>query len=186
MSGILVLPSDRIPLLEEVHHVPLHFSNDGVSKVSSYFVPREIGSGSTAKLGASLRGRSLEGFSEALPTGTHVGILYRELHAGALNAALSRSRAKKNQSGGSRRQFMGDDDSDHGDGSENDGSSDDAGRPERAWVVDGTFKSITTWTHDTQFTEHSVVPRALEWLSVAKALHGVVENEKSAVKESQA
>jgi hypothetical protein len=154
--------------LEEVHHVPLHFSTDGVSKVSSYFVPN----GATAKLSASLRGRLLEGFPEPLPPGTHIGILYRELHAGALNAALSRSRAKKTKSGGSRRQLAaGDDESCQGDGSENDGSSDDAGRPERAWVVDGTFKSITTWTHDTQFTEHSVVPRALEWLSVADALH---------------
>lgn len=41
----------------------------------------------------------------------------------------------------------------------------------RALAVDGVFSSVTRWTHDAPHTDHDVVPRALEWLAIAKALH---------------
>lgn len=41
----------------------------------------------------------------------------------------------------------------------------------RAWAVDGKFRTLTAWLHDVPASEHDTLPRALEWMAVARALH---------------
>ena len=47
-----------------------------------------------------------------------------------------------------------------------------AGRPSgRVWALDARFTKVTTWQHDTPATVQDMLPRALEWMRVAAALH---------------
>ena len=175
MSSVLIEPVLRTnaPVLK-IHHVPVHFSRDSPAKVSSYFVPTVTGS-TDASLRATLRGRALDGHESLLSTsGNMTGAIFRELDMFARQTVLARHRATAAAS----RKGDGDSDGDGSDiigGGEGDGDGDGDGdggnRHERVWVIDGTFKTITTWTHDTPYTEHDVIPRALEFIAVSHALH---------------
>jgi hypothetical protein len=47
-----------------------------------------------------------------------------------------------------------------------------ASRPSgRVWALDARFTKVTTWQHDTPATEQDMLPRALEWMRLAAALH---------------
>ena len=45
------------------------------------------------------------------------------------------------------------------------------GGVQRAMVVDATFASLTCWQHERPSTDADLVPVALEWLELARALH---------------
>ena len=176
MSSVLIEPvRTNAPL--KIHHVPVHFSRDSPAKVSSYFVPTVTGSTSDASssspstpssssLRATLRGRALEGHESILSTSNMTGVIFRELDMFARQTVLARHRA----SAAAASKGNGDSDGDGSDISGGDGG-DGGVRHERVWVIDGTFKTITTWTHDTPYTEHDVIPRALEFIAVSHALH---------------
>ena len=182
-SSVLVVPRAHAPEVI-MHHVPVHFARDGLAKVSSYFVPSSCGT--EGALRASLRGRALDGFEVALPVNTS-GVVFRELEGGRAREAVALAKQQRKRVGsksaasrgrGAHRHRHDDDDDDEDDDEDDDDDDienvdelDNLSQIERAWVVDGTFKTITTWTHDTPYTEHDVLPRALEWLAVAHALH---------------
>jgi hypothetical protein len=52
------------------------------------------------------------------------------------------------------------------------GSSTAATSVARAFVVDSTFTSVTVWVHDRPATDADMVPTAVEWMEVARVLHG--------------
>jgi hypothetical protein len=175
MSSVLIEPVRTNAHVLKIHHVPVHFSRDSPAKVSSYFVPTVTdstdASSSQPSLRATLRGRALEGHESVLSTsGNMTGAIFRELDMFARQTVLARHRATAAAS----RRGNGDSDEDGSDisgGGDGDGDGDGGNQHERVWVIDGTFKTITTWTHDTPYTEHDVIPRALEFIAVSHALH---------------
>ena len=51
------------------------------------------------------------------------------------------------------------------------GAGEAGGASGRVWVRDARFAKITTWQHDQPATDQDMLPRALEWMRVAAALH---------------
>ena len=59
-----------------------------------------------------------------------------------------------------------------GGGSGGSGASASAHAVRRVMVVDATFSSLTVWQHERPATDSDLVPTALEYIELARALHG--------------